>query len=519
MKFLLTPILLLVSVFAFADTSPEQSWWIDTFGVQIPIVSPLESLDLLIASPGTDSCSPLRKSILTGLGEYAEIASQGKGGKAKKVADKVMKLLDYTGKSVCANEGLKTYVLGSFFISYNDMIHESAHWLEERGNDQATIFLRGMRSTDNLSVEFRNVLIAALLMKNNRIGFLTPAKRLALGGNWNTDEIFGSYDCNTQSIMIDPTMRPFDTGAILQHEMDHFLRDLFFSAAGIQKFFSYTTASGETDVDWESYLTLDESMASVEAAVMQREQVADWGGIDPQYDSAGKLTSIDIHGLYSADKDFNFRAGSGAMQSLLMQGDLTDPVRDLTHPSSNPGQPGVITLDPSQFGIVTSPNSGTFLHGPAAFFPIYNVVHACYFNASQLTQSTDAILGRYQPDDIDPLTDYSYALYYFASEQEQAPEFSTNTNLNEMYRTISVVKQQMTEISSGCALYNEAVKNGKVSGYAGLQFGSDGDHTGEQGSRPGESGSKPGESGSRPGESGSRPDLSVRPCISLQGKL
>jgi hypothetical protein len=65
--------------------------------------------------------------------------------------------------------------------------------------------------------------------------------------------------------------------------MDHFLRDQVFGAEGIQRFFSYTTASGETDVDWESYLTLDESMASIEAAVMQREQVADWGGGDPQY--------------------------------------------------------------------------------------------------------------------------------------------------------------------------------------------------------------------------------------------
>jgi len=541
-KKILLPLFSLVLLFCSAPTfaGTEHDWWIDNFGVQIPLVSPLTSLDLLIASPGTDTCSPVRKQILSGLGDYAEAASIAKGGKAKSIADHVMKLVDFTGASTCANEELKTYVLGSYFISFPDIIHESAHWLEPNGYRQYNSMLQDFRLYNNISVEFRNVLVLALLIHQDRLQLLTPAMRKLLGGDWNTGEVFGAYDCNSRILSIDPTMRPFDLGATLQHEMDHFMRDQFFGAEQILENFSSEsfldilktqTMPTPDQINWEAYLTLDEAIASIEASMMQREQINDQGM--PDFNMKKNSMVLKVDGLYQADGDFTFRVGSGPMEKLFQLGNLHDPVRDLQHSYFH---------DTVNFGF-SDQQAIENQKKPAAFQGIFDLIHSGYFAGAGLTDQIKTILGRQAPMDIDPLNQDTDL------EQRDGSTGYTvetgNESVKSMYQTVSAVAARLTKVSSACTLYDQAVQGGKVSGYAGLRFGEkengngsgqpgeNGSRTGENGSRtgendgrPGENGSRTGENGARPGENGSRtgengarPSLSVRPCISLQGKL
>jgi hypothetical protein len=523
-------LLLLCTASAFAGT--EHDWWIDNFGVQIPLVSPLTSLDLLIASPGTDTCSPVRKQILSGLGDYAEAASIGKGGKAKGIADHVMKLVDFAGATNCANEELKTYVLGSYFISFPDIIHESAHWLEAGGARQYNSFLQDFRTNGNISVEFRNVLVLALLIHQDRLQLLTPSMRKVLGGDWNTGEVFGAYDCNSRILSIDPTMRPFDLGATLQHEMDHFMRDQFFSGEKILENFSSEsfmdifkarTLPSPDQINWEAYLTLDEAIASIEASMMQREQINDQGM--PDFNMKKNNMVIKVNGLYLADDDFTFRVSSGPMEKLFQLGNLHDPVMDLEQ---------IHYHDTFSFGY-SDQQAIKDQKKPAAFQVIFDLIHSGYFAGAVLNDQIKAILARAAPLDIDPLNSDTIALM----DAPVGYTFETdNEFVKSMYQGISAVAARLPKVSSACTLYDQAVQSGKVSGYAGLRFGekenSDGDgqpgengsRTGENGSRTGENGSRtgendgrPGENGSRTGENGARPSLSVRPCLSFGRKL
>jgi hypothetical protein len=510
-KKLLSVLLLLCTVNAFAAN--EHDWWIDNFGAEIPMVSPLNSLDLLIASPGTDSCAPLRKKILSELGDYAEAASNGKGRKAKGIADQVMKLVDFTGANPCANEGLKTYALGSYFISFPDIIHESAQWLDPAGKRvyYGGDMLSNLRPNNNLSVEFRNVLVLALLIHQNRVQFLTPSKRKELGGDWATGEVFGAYDCDSRTLSIDPVMRPFDLGATLQHEMDHFMRDQFFPASEIQRYFSsanpadprsfYIVPNAET-INWDAYLTLDETIASVEASMMQREQINDKGDVGYDYKKFKKGLFLNIKGLYIADKDFNFRMSAGPIETLFQLGNLHDPVSDLLEMS--------ISQQSIQYVTQREIDAAAF-NRTAAFEKIFDIIHSSYFAGSSLSDSIKSILKQKQSLWIDPLNnDEAYDLSTMATKSLAGYTFETkNNDLLEMYNSLTHVTESIKEVSTGCALYDEAVQSGKVSGYAGLRF-SDG---------IGDGSGHPGENGSRTGENGARPSLSVRPCISLQGKL
>ena len=78
--------------------------------------------------------------------------------------------------------------------------------------------------------------LSALLAEQKRYRILGPSDREAWGGIWNEKisldghevyRVMGAYDCKTSLIWLDPSLRPFDFGAVALHEISHLMRDKF----------------------------------------------------------------------------------------------------------------------------------------------------------------------------------------------------------------------------------------------------------------------------------------------------
>jgi hypothetical protein len=521
MKFLAFLLSLFFCSQALATGPLEHQWWMDTFGVEISLQAPFDSLNELIVAPDS-ACKPQTQSLLSDIRAYAETASKRQARKAKKKADLILASVQSAQNGPCAQDILNTYLLGSYFISQKDLIHTSVNWLTGNGPSNMTYDLFASR----ISLSLRNVLIVAKLIHDGQVEFLTSSERKLLGAAWLSPEIFGSYDCGSRVISIDPSLRPFDLGAAFQHELDHLTRDQYFGSDLITKYYSHTGRA--EDIDWEAFLTADESLASVEAAVTQRFQAVDGpsGGVwtvHPAFGIFGSNHQV-LQGLYEASGDFTFRNSHGPMEKVFQAGDNNNPVLDLTH------------------------QLGDMNHDPSMFMGIFDVVHGVYFSETALDQDAKSFLKPYLPIQIASLERFQwngpdlFSVNLF-SELRTTVQNDAVEPVSLIYINIKNLVNSLRNESSACSLYDDAIDAGRVKGYRGLEFGTKnvddsspgergsrpgergsrpgerGSRPGERGSRPGERGSRPGERGSRPGERGSRPLLTVRPCLSMKGEL
>lgn len=113
--------------------------------------------------------------------------------------------------------------------------------------------------------------VAHLLAKADRLIPLTSDKRRRMGGIFKRETILGGYSCKSSAVYFDPSLPPFDLGAVLVHEMSHVLRDKL----GVDPRLSPT--------DLRDYLIKDEFLATLRAALMQLRMDQKLGESDYKY--------------------------------------------------------------------------------------------------------------------------------------------------------------------------------------------------------------------------------------------
>lgn len=97
--------------------------------------------------------------------------------------------------------------------------------------------------------------IARLLYRRRR---LSPLE----AGRWGDalgEKIYGAYQCEESRVYFDATLRPYDLGAVLAHELDHFVRDKTF----------YWDDPDTYARDVSTALLLDESLAVLHSGFLQ----------------------------------------------------------------------------------------------------------------------------------------------------------------------------------------------------------------------------------------------------------
>lgn len=432
--------------------------------------NPLTELSMSSVPNTPPECKPIEVRLLANIGAYATAAAKESNAiGAAWIGDVIKQTVDSQTGTLCENDVLTVYSVGAYFISQRNLIEGSSYWTESISPD------------DTLSLRKIGILLS--LIKNKKLNFLTKKARSILQSPWDDQSLFGAYDCNETQVFIDPNHRPFDLGSIIEHELDHLMRDKYLKASSLESEF---TVNGK--INWEMYLTLDETLAGLAAANLQRFQV-------PSLYVHGKLVETrdffmrkkkwpySIPGRYEALGDFNFRNPNGPAEALFQSGILEDPAVKMTDAASMSNKKVL-----------------------KRYLPILRLIHNGYFAESSEFDTHKSSLLKQHDIGLLPLHGYqnnNISEGGISYQSESSSFFQNPKKTLELVRLVmDDLDEKLSSRSSTCAMFNDAVRSNQIGPYLGLKFKTP-------------IVSRPGETGSRPGETGSRPGTSIRPCLSV----
>jgi hypothetical protein len=349
------------------------------------------------------------------------------------------------------------------------------------------------------------MLMGAMLHNRGLLETIDPADRPRWGPEWSersadglTYRLLGGYECMSSRIHVDPTLRPFNLGASLIHEMDHLFRDKAspaYDPAKRDALFSAPLISFlNANKRWKGMAAADETFASVLASLYQRLLSA----IPARFGDPG---------AYQVPADLLFFRKDGNMEALLSALGLETPeaflARALAQDFRNPPPGSVWQLVRREWDAIWGQVKGTFFQPPpAAGDPSFEILDAPGFTTSLLWQST--YLRRMPWEFYD---ERAREWKPFSLDETQASSARTRALLEPQLYIPFAIHAKVAAPSAMCQAYQEAVARGELEGYLGARLRV---LPGEGGVKPGGV-VKPGEGGVKPGEGGVKPTL--RPCL------
>ena len=487
----------MLSFDAHAMGPQESKWWTDQFGSVVDFSQPFfNSLDQLASADLTPACKTQTQALLQATNAYAELASKHKhdaGDALKKL--KASLPLSTIASDACSKAIVDTYLLAGIYLSGPDFLNLPANWSVM--TIQNEMFLGVKQHL------FRNLLLAARMIRNHQIVYLTDSLRTTYGPNWSSRaadgnyNLSGAYHCQSSQIYIDPNVGPFDLGAMFNHELSHLLRDKTFALKDFQNEF-LAAAQGDAKTAWRRYLTLDETLAALNASQTERlQRPAD--SADATYRSwfgYGRPVMKNVD-QYSAQGDFTFISPLGSpMENWYQSGSRILPLEALTN-----------GLYSSTISAVAPYLDQTFKLVFSGYFPSLRISPEDESYLLRPFPSLDGVWSQIMlPDTWRPANQAGYDLNY----ELQAYADGKNIRLG-VYEAVDWLELKLQGSSEMCDAFMDASEQGLIDDYLGQQYKLPVD--------PGTEGNRPGTEGNRPGTEGNRPELGIRPCLDFSRAL
>ncbi len=409
------------------------------------------------------ACGPTIRRLQSAVKDYDTAAFFNRSGQAKRTHKVIQKILT----AMAPSDPCFTWVYGAEVLFSLDLYNRVA-----TGRSKVLIHLAIYLYQDQLKGK-------------TRFAPLTSALRSEWGGAWKQpNHIMGAYECENTLIYFDPTLRLYDLGAVIAHEMEHLMRDKY----------AFRDANSPFLSDISSALVLDELLASLHAGYLQ---------LSFQYDSSRdgensvnpKFFEFDGNGFSFPTRRFRL---SGDLELFKKRGHL---YRLWSGKVRNDGfLPGKIFSD--FFSEVIYPDflnassSSDIAHWPE----IFDIVSKAYFDEPRPSHEAAGALLRLWYD-----TDQNY-VSPLGSVFKNVSNSSQRGDYQQAWENFwTDLDTRIQEKTSGCLRVKEAILGGSASGYVGSKLG--GSHPGGDGGRP------------TKGGDGGRPTIPVIPCLFPQEGL
>jgi len=495
---LIATLFLAVSV-CYAEQNPQvdaSRWGLYFQGLP---VNPIEKLNLLSMLNVVPACLPESQKLWSLIDQYGRAAYRSKSDEADALYAKIETVIT-DAKNPCLESLMDVYLVASSAIHPFDY----TEWSLGDGEDYSSVRILPM--------------LAISLIHHERIIFLTPRLRAAYGAGWEEKSkegdhylADGAFDCQSDTLFIDPNERPLNVAGTFIHELNHLYREtsIYKSYSSVLDY-EYKSINGGIKRDALDFA--DELSAILESSLWQIQltgikekrkvtgfnatSLAAWEEEFPTTSFVKIFKKYTQNASFNIENDLTLFSKSGPLMGLFQDRHTWLYYRPLLEAVER----GDLGKDPD--------------HWQGQVDALRRIVSEAYFTDSDVRTELNSTRLFYP--EADDFRSEDRALYPPAptladflgigtiGDASHLRKEHLTLNWNKIFRLLSTLVPEVVEPSGYCSV-------GAESSYVGFKFPLI--NPKDKGTGHG----KPGERGSKPEENSVKP--SIHPCIDLKQKV